>query len=149
MCCILRWAPAADFQLVGYQLFSRTVHKIGWATWAMPLPDSALGTGWVNSLTAPSHFYLLLFPRWHPTISQRGMTGKLRGFQNKRFQEQAAPLEQFLCATSNSVLEPEGCFRNLTARNSLRAQCPDTICPNLCKYRHSAASGRLSSPGQL
>lgn len=55
-----------------------------------------------------------------PHYFTRGMTGKLRGFQNKRFQEQAAPLEQFLCATSNSVLEPEGCFRNLTARNSLR-----------------------------
>jgi len=53
------------------------------------------------------------------------------------------------------VLEPEECLRNLTARNSLLEvlgechQCPAAICPKLCKYGLKAASGRLSSHGQL
>lgn len=41
-----------------------------------------------------------------------GFGAKLRVFQKKCFQEQAATLEQFLCATGNSVLEPEGYLRN-------------------------------------
>lgn len=49
----------------------------------------------------------------------------------------AATLEQFVCATGNSVLESEGYLRNLTDRSELREvlrgchQCPAAICPKL------------------